>query len=190
VPDLKQTRDKLKIAITGVVLLDVALVALLFSPLVGSQQSRTEQTIQLHNQFLQKTRDVKPLKGLDKKIPLAQQQIDHFYKERLPAQDSAISGDLNRLATETGVKLGGIRYSQKSNENDVEMKSAEAVGLRRVVIEAELSGDYLPMMRFVNALERNQLFFLVDSVELGGEQAGVIRVTMKLETYLKADSAF
>lgn len=187
-PDLKQTRDKLKIAFVCVGLLDVALVALLFSPLVGSQQSRTEQTNQLHNQLLQKTRDVKPLKGLDKKIPQAQQQIDSFYKERLPGEDSAISGDLNRLATQAGVKLAGIRYTQKRNENDVDLKAAEAVGLRRVVIEAELSGDYVPLMRFVNALERNQLFFLVDSVELGSEQAGTIRVTMRLETYLKADT--
>jgi hypothetical protein len=53
------------------------------------------------------------------------------------------------------------------------------------MIEAELSGDYLPLMRFVNSLERNQLFFLVDSVELGSEQAGGIRVNMRLETYLK-----
>lgn len=182
-PDLRQTRDKLKFAIAGVVLLDVILVVVLFSPLVGSQQSRTLQASQLHNDLLRKTREVKPLQGLDKKIPQAQQQIDEFYKERLPAEDSAISGDLNRMAKETGVKIGAIKYTQKSNET--EAKAVEAVGLQRVVIEAELTGDYLPMIRFVNALERNQLFFLVDSVELGGEQAGVIRVNMRLETYLK-----
>jgi type IV pilus assembly protein PilO len=185
-PDLRQTRDKLKIAIAGMVLLDVALVVVLFSPLVGSQQSRNQQETQLHTELQQKTRDVKPLQGLDKKIPLAQQQIDRFYKERLPAEDSAISADLNRLAHETGVKIGGIKYTQKSSENSNEIRPEEAIGLQRVVIEAELSGDYLPMIRFVNALERNQLFFLVDSVELGSEQAGVIRVTMRLETYLKA----
>jgi type IV pilus assembly protein PilO len=182
-PDLRQTRDKLKIAITAVVLLDVALVVLLFSPLVGSQQSRKLEESQLNNERIQKTRDVKPLQGLDKKIPLAQQQIDSFYKERLPAEDSAISGDLNRLAKESNVKLGGIKYTQKGNPN--EMQPGEAVGLRRVMIEAELSGDYLPLMHFINSLERNQLFFLVDSVQLGGEQAGVIRVNMRLETYLK-----
>ncbi len=69
-PDLRQTRSKLKIAIGAVVLLDVALAVLLFSPLVGSQQSRNEQTSQLHSEFLQKTRDVKPLQGLDNKIHL------------------------------------------------------------------------------------------------------------------------
>ncbi len=90
---------------------------------------------------------------------------------------------MNRLATESGVKLTGIKYTQKGTED--ETTAAEAVGLRRVVIDTELTGDYLPLMKFVNALERNQLFFLVDSVQLGSEQAGVIRVTMKLETYLK-----
>jgi type IV pilus assembly protein PilO len=182
-PDLKQSRNKLKIAMAGVGLLDVALAVLLFSPLVGSQESRTEQTSRLHAEFLQKTRDVKPLQGLDKKIPLAQQQIDRFYKERLPGEDSAISGDLNKLAIQNGVKITGIKYTQKGS--DSETAAVEALGLRRVVIDTELSGDYLPLMRFVNALERNQLFFLVDSVQLGGEQAGVIRVSMKLETYLK-----
>jgi type IV pilus assembly protein PilO len=184
-PDLRQTRDKLKIAIAGIVLLDVALVILLFSPLVGSQQSRTQEMIQRATEFQRKTRVVEPLQGLDKKIPLAQQQIDRFYKERLPGEDSAISGDLNRLAKETGVRIGGIRYTQKGSENSNEIRPEEAVGLQQVLIEAELAGDYLPMMKFVNALERNQLFFLVDSVELGGEQAGTIRVTMRLETYLK-----
>ena len=184
-PDLRQTRNRLKIAFTSLVVVDVILVVVLFSPLVGSQQSRTEETLQRHTELLQKTRDVKPLQGLDKKIPLAQEQIDHFYKERLPAEGSAISGDLNRLATESGVKVGGIKYSQKTSTNSNEIAPEEVVGLRRVVIDAQLSGDYLPLMRFVNSLERNQLFFLVDSVELGGEQAGVIRVNMKLETYLK-----
>jgi type IV pilus assembly protein PilO len=184
-PDLRKTRDKLKIAIAGVVLLDVALVVVLFSPLVGSQQSRKLEETQLNSQRIQTTRKVTPLRGLDKKIPLAQQQIDNFYKERLPSEDSAISGDLNRLANETGVKIGGIKYTQKTRENSNEIRPEEAVGLQRVVIEAELSGDYLPMIRFVNALERNQLFFLVNSVELGSEQAGVIRVTMRLQTYLK-----
>ena len=39
---------------------------------------------------------------------------------------------------------------------------------------------------FINALERDPLFFIIDSVELGGEQAGVVRLQLKLETYQKA----
>jgi hypothetical protein len=57
-----------------------------------------------------------------------------------------------------------------------------------MTIEADLSGDYLQVMRFINSLERSRLFFLVDSVQIGSDQGGVIRLRMRLETYLKATS--
>jgi hypothetical protein len=44
-------------------------------------------------------------------------------------------------------------------------------------------------VRFINALERDQQFFLVDSVVLGGEQNGVVKLQLKLETYLKMGAA-
>ena len=37
------------------------------------------------------TREVEPLRGMDKKIEAARQQIEGFYKDRMPGQDSAIS---------------------------------------------------------------------------------------------------
>ncbi|MBV9181136.1 MAG: hypothetical protein JO356_07485, partial [Acidobacteria bacterium] len=52
-------------------------------------------------------------------------------------------------------------------------------------VEAELSGDYLQLMRFINALERNRLFFIIDGVELAGEQSGSVKLQIKLETYLR-----
>ena len=61
--------------------------------------------------------------------------------------------------------------------------------MRRVEIEADLAGDYLQLVRFINALERDHLFFLVDSVVLGGEQGGVVKLQLKLETYLKTGAA-
>jgi hypothetical protein len=92
----------------------------------------------------QKTREVEPLRGLDKKIPVARKQIDDFYSQRLPAQDSAISAAIGKVAAQTGVRLGNIKYV---------MKDPESVGVRRVEIEADLAGDYLQVMKFRNARE-------------------------------------
>ena len=50
---------------------------------------------------------------------------------------------------------------------------------------AEVSGDYLQLVRFVNALERNKIFFMVDELELGNEQSGTVKLQIKLETYLR-----
>jgi hypothetical protein len=40
-------------------------------------------------------------------------------------------------------------------------------------------------MRFINSLERNKLFFIVDSVVLGGDQGGAVKLGVRLETYRK-----
>ena len=57
--------------------------------------------------------------------------------------------------------------------------------MQRVEIAAEVSGDYLQLVRFVNALERNKLFFMVDDLQLGNEQNGIVKLQIKLETYLR-----
>jgi type IV pilus assembly protein PilO len=58
-----------------------------------------------------------------------------------------------------------------------------------VEIEADLGGNYLQLVRFINAVERDRMFFLVDSVQLGGEQAGIVKLQMKVETYLRTGVA-
>lgn len=175
-PDLRDTRKRLKIALVAMTVADVAAGALLLSPVIGSERSRREQLDQLWKELQAKTRQVEPLRNIDKKIILAQDQINDFYKQRLPGQDSAISEELGKLATASGVKIGGVKY---------ELKDPEPVGVQPIEIAADLTGDYLQLVRFINAVERDKQFFLINSVELGGEQEGRVKLGMKLETYLK-----
>jgi type IV pilus assembly protein PilO len=53
-------------------------------------------------------------------------------------------------------------------------------------MDAQLSGNYASLAKFINALERDDMFFIISSISLGGEQKGPIKLQMKLETYLKA----
>jgi Tfp pilus assembly protein PilO len=178
--ETREVRQKLRITIGALLAVDLAAVALLISPVVGSERSRREESTQLWKELQMKTRQVEPLRDMDKKILAARQQIDDFYKTRLPAQNSAISDGLGKLAAENGVKIGQIKYKEEKN--------TVAVGLQPMEIEADFSGDYLHLVRFINALERAPLFFLVNSVELGGEQGGLVKLQLKLETYLKASA--
>lgn len=177
-PDLKQTRRKVKIAIGVMAAVDALAIGLLVSPLVGSAASRKQDLTQLWLTLQAKTKQVEPLRGLDKKIPIATQQIDQFYRERFPSHDSDVAEALINLAKETGVKIQSTKYK---------WEDPEPVGLRRVDIEAEIQGDYQPLAKFLNGLERDKLFFIVNSVGLA-EQNGPVVLQMKLETYQKVGS--
>ena len=194
-PDLRETRKKLKIGIGALLAVDVIALGILFSPIVGSEEARRDQLNAQWKELQVKTREVEPLKGLDKKIPVARAQIDLFYKDRFSSQQSDISSDLGKQAQESGVKIGEIKYKEKSDDdNETTTKETQGidpalVGLRKVQIEAGFEGNYLQLIRFVNSLERNKLFFLVDNVELGGQESGVVQLKMKLETYLKTGTS-
>jgi len=174
-PDLKQTRKKLTIAIGALLLVAAVAAAMLLTPIAGAREARQQELEGLRQEI--KQREYAPWRGLDKKIPQARQQIDEFYRERFPSEESAIDTDLGRLAQQTGVRVSGEKFA---------LKEAPIDGLERVEIEANLSGDYLQLVRFINALERNQLFFLVNGVELGSEKDGVVALQIKVETYMRS----
>ena len=108
--------------------------------------------------------------------PDARRDIEAFYQNRFPAGYSAISTDLARIASESGVNVSSEKYDQK--ESDVQ-------SLQRVEVEAEVSGDYLPLVKFINTLERSKVFFIIDDLELGGQASGSVKLRIKLETYLR-----
>ncbi|HYW41140.1 MAG TPA: hypothetical protein VE957_23755 [Terriglobales bacterium] len=176
-PDLGNSRRKLKIAIGAMLAADVVAMAVLFSPLVGSADSRQLQLHQLMLELRKKTRTVEPLRGMDKKIVLAKDQISGFYKDRFAAKDSDLTNELGKLAAENRVQIQQARYK----EEDVETS-----GVIPVEIEGSFSGDYLNLVRFINTLERSKLFFSVDSVDLAGESTGPVRLQITLHSYLRS----
>lgn len=174
-PDLRKTRSKVQIVIGVLLVLDLAAVALLLSPYAGSESSRQQQLNQLWLDL--KVRETAPWRGLDKKIPQAQRDISDFYRDRFPAGYSQISTNVDQIASQSGVKISSQSYTQKAADID---------GLQQVLVQADVSGDYLQLVRFINTLERNKLFFKVNDLELGGEQNGQVKLQIKFETYLRS----
>ncbi|MFZ0200275.1 MAG: type 4a pilus biogenesis protein PilO [Candidatus Sulfotelmatobacter sp.] len=175
-PDLRQTRKSIKIALAALVAVDLVAAIVLFSPLVGSTESRRTQLNRLWSELQVKTRQVEPLANLPEKVKLANRQIAEFYKKRFPDQESQILTQFGKLAVSNGVAIQHVNY-----------KVEEGSGrLQPVEMEADLSGSYVSLARFINALERDDMLFIINNITLAGEQNGPIRLQMKLETYLKA----
>jgi Tfp pilus assembly protein PilO len=176
-PDLGNSRRKLKIAIGAMLAADVIAVAVLFSPLVGSAESRRLQLGQLRAELTKKTREVEPLRGMDKKIVLAKDEIDGFYKDRFAAKDSDLTNELGKLAASNGIRIQQAKYTKEEAENS---------GIVPVEIEGSFSGDYLQLARFINTLERSKMFITVDGVDLAGEGGGPVRLEITMHSYLRS----
>ena len=82
-----------------------------------------------------------------------------------------------KLAAANGVIIEQAKYPVKGE--------VETGKLEKVEMEADLSGNYRSLAKFINAVERDEMFFIINSVSLGGDPQGPIKLSVKLETYLK-----
>jgi type IV pilus assembly protein PilO len=178
--NLHHVRRRLRVVLAVLLVLDVIAGVLLILPIGGSARVRQQRADDLWAELQSKTKETLPLKGIDQKVTVARTEIEQFYKDRLPSQYSAITDELGKLAAANNVKIATVKY---------ETEEAPVAGLLRVLVDASLEGDYLQEVKFINGLERNKLFFVVDSVTLGEQQAGHVRLQVKFETYLKTSGA-
>ncbi len=175
---IREVRKTLLPVLIGLVVLDLACVGYLLSPLGRSRAARQRDLDTLQTQLAAKRQEVLPARGMDGKLKQASIDIAAFEKERFPSEYSAVAEQLGKLAADSGVRIAAVKYDDKE---------APVEGLRKLSIEVALSGSYLQEAKFINALERSKLFFVVDGVTLG-EQQGNVRLQLKMETYLRSGS--
>jgi len=177
-PDLRRTRKNLTTAIAVMAGLDLLAAVLYFSPLIGSAESRRQDLNRLQADLTIKTRDVAPLKDLPHKVVVANQEIADFYKRRFPSQNSQIYSEFGKLAAANGVRIETVRYKPDIEGNVLE-------GLEAAEMDADLAGTYTSLAQFINALERDEMFFIINTVTLGNDPRGPVKLSVRLETYLK-----
>ena len=142
-------------------------------------QALTDQKIAMNTAEIAK----QPLEGLDEKLTQATKDSDRFSLQRLPFADSEVAGELGALAKKQGVKLTRVQYAHKA------VMTGTAGALTETAMDASLNGDYRPLVLFINSLERDKMFFLINAVTLTGQQSGMVGLRLRLTTYERPPEA-
>ncbi|MGD0442556.1 MAG: hypothetical protein ABSA39_01345 [Edaphobacter sp.] len=139
-------------------------------------QALADQTVAM------KTAEIarQPLEGLDEKLAQATKDADKFSKQRLPYAYSEFLAELGAQAKKQNLKLTRAQYAESP-----EMDGTPGA-LTEVRVDAGLNGDYRSLALFINALERDKMFFLIRAVTLTGQQSGTVGLRLGLTTYLRA----
>jgi len=174
--DLSRVRMRFKV-LAGV-LGGISLLAVLYLVLpIGQTNAELYKDLgDTRDEFKRKEVQVRPLRGLPEKLVTTHGAIIDFYRDRLPARQSVVSEEIGRLASANHVTLSDVHYDNL--ETDIP-------DLRELTVDAQLSGEYVNVARFINAVERNKVFFLVDGLTLEERKAGNVRLQLRLESYLR-----
>ncbi len=166
----------------GVALLSLICLYLLVSMAFAYQSAKSQDAEALAAQRVAlKTAQIQeqPLEGLDTKLKSATDQADEFYLERLPVSYSEFLTELGALAAKQGVRLTRVQYAPST-------VTGESAGqLTQVQMDAGLTGQYRPLVQFMNGLERDKTFFVIGGVTLTGQQTGLVNLRIRVATYLR-----
>jgi type IV pilus assembly protein PilO len=121
----------------------------------------------------------KPLRGLDQKLVVSTADADAFYQKRLPYATSQVAAETGDLAHRAGVHWTRAQYSYLPV-----LPGPDA--LSELHMDASVSGDYRPIVQFINSVERDKLFFVINGINLTGQQTGQVNLRIRLTTYLRA----
>jgi hypothetical protein len=124
-----------------------------------------------------------PLRGLDAKLARSTQEADKFSRQRLPASDSEVAGELGVLTKKQAVRLTRAQYTHTP------VLAGSANQMTEVRIDATLSGDYRPLVQFINSVERDNLFFIINTETLSGQQSGTVNLRLGMKTYEQGAAA-
>lgn len=141
--------------------------------------ARPEEIAQLQQRQRAADLQALPLRDLPQKLSDSTHGADRFYEVRVPSADSAILAELGVLAQKSNVRLGRLQYGFAPVLHEV----------TEVRMDASVSGDYTPVMRFINSLERDKMFFVINGLTLTGQQGGLVNLRLKVTTYLHGADA-
>jgi type IV pilus assembly protein PilO len=189
VSPLESVRERVQVLVTplnlhfaGVGLLVLVNVYLLVHMGIAWQAKRSRNEDALAEQRTQLRAAqiaAKPLEGLDEKLATATEESDKFYAKRLPASVSQVVQERGELAKKAGAKETRVQYTYDP------VLAGTAGELTAMRMDASLGGDYRALAQFINALERDRMFFVINGLALSGQQSGTVNLRVRLTTYLR-----
>jgi hypothetical protein len=159
-------------------LLDLYLIVHLIFVWQGLSANSADAIDQQHLQLIAAELAAKPLRGLDMKLVTSTTDADAFYQQRLPYAASQVAAEVGALAHRQGVHWTRAQYAYSPvlSGNDA---------LTEVSVDASVSGEYRPIVQFINAVERDKVFFVINGINLTGQQTGQVNLRIRLTTYLR-----
>jgi type IV pilus assembly protein PilO len=175
---IPQQRERLRIAAIAMGAVCVLALLYLIAPITSSSVQKQDERNNKQRELIAAEQQTKPLQQLPQLVARSEADIATFYRDRLAAFPSTVYNSIYELARKNNVTITEVKY-------DVFDSGVSALQLLQV--DAKVTGPYPNLVRFINSVERNKLFFLIDGLQLSESRgsSGAIQLTVTLETYLR-----
>lgn len=178
--DFKFKKRSIVLLLVLLIAADIALGAYTWN-LASAQSAQQELNVMMRNRDLLK-KDIQRAQEIRNHIPAIQKDCDAFERSLFSTSTgySTINAELTALASKSGLRLDNRSFTSKA------VKGRDLTELK---IDAQVTGDYRGVVRFLNGLQRSQNFYAVEGLAARSAQAqgakGGLQVTFHIKTYFR-----
>lgn len=176
----RRTRQWFLGTMVALVALDAAVYFAWVRPLQSAALDEKEMAV-LEREMERSAAEVARLERIEHDLPGATVQLDRFVTQHFLAEQagySALVGELARTVADAGVRSGRVDFRSFGARDRPE--------LLRIEMTTTVEGSYPNLLRFLEALERSENFYLLKRLELASTTSGgSLRLDFTLETYLR-----
>ena len=180
--DLSRVRKKIFTCIIALGVADVGMLVYLALPYRAGAEQPAQVQEGAEREIRELAHTTVPLRGIDEKLAQAGKDDAAFMQNRLPTRYSDVVAELGRIADANRITINAVTYKDTPDKN---------LTIADLEMHAGLVGSYVNLVKFMNAVERSKMFFIIDAVQLTGQngrKAGEIRLDVKIDTYLRGES--
>ena len=184
--DLSRVRKRILAAIIALGAIDAAALVYLALPYRAGASQPEQVQEKAEADYRELSHTTVPLRGIDQKLTQAQKDDEAFMTNRLPSRYSDVVEELGKLAQSSHIGITNVSYKTTPDK---------VLNISDLEMHAGLDGRYVDLVKFMNSVERDKMFFIIDGVGLtghseenSGEKSGNVRLDMKLDTYLRNPS--
>lgn len=175
----RRWKKAVEICLACVLVLDVILLYADWRARSAGPEEQIQRRTQLEQLSKLLAADVAKGNLVEKQLPLTQKQCDSFYEQHLLSSAtgySVILPEITQMARSSGVTASDVKF----NSSQVKDRN-----LTQFEISADVQGDYQGLIRFINAIERSNHFYVLDGLTLASETSGGLKLNLSLRTYFR-----
>ena len=186
---LTQQRRRFTFALVAMGIICLLAGLFLVAPITASSAQRYDELRVKQEQLRNREKEIRPIRNLSQLIDKAKTDYSRFSSDRLTAFPSTVYTDIFDLAKKNNVSLGEMKYDSFDQYSTNTSLALPPEGLKLLQVQARVSGQYPNLVRFINAIERDKLFFVIRTLQLTDTRADKgeqnVQLTLTMETYLR-----
>jgi hypothetical protein len=180
-PAWKEPRIVARAIIGALLAANLVASVIAFKPFGGSADDLRRQEAALNQQLVSLRARVEKDKQLVAKMQNARKDTDQFlakYVTDIRFGASTLATELDRIATEAGVKPLNVTYG----EQDVEGSN----GMKLISVTEGCDGTYANLAKFINLVDKSPQFLIIENLATGAPQqnGAPLNVQIKIATFM------